>query len=259
MGWSVREARGAARAAFFLTAATWALIAGCQFEADYGGTSFACAEVEVCPPGFSCRGGVCVSDDAPDAGLGCGGSSATAVLAPGFADDDSLWQRAAEEGAEVGLEAGELVLTLAPQGSSAASLTSLCSLDLAGARVSVEVLAVPERTRLSIEALAPSGEARFAFEIDDDALTMIYEQDGDREQATIAYRPADHRYLAFSEQDGFFVFETSADRTTWLAQRSHPAPQFVSELSLRFAAASSPSGTSGEVRLGDLRAEAIVP
>jgi hypothetical protein len=253
MGWSARPIRRRACARWALAGVVSALAAGCQIEADYGGTSFLCAEREACPPGFSCRDGLCLSDDAPDAGTSCDAATAAGVLAAGFAAGD-LWESDTQEGAELAIEGSELVISLGPQGASSATLTSRCSVNVSGARVAVEVQSVPERAAVAIEALAPSGGDRFAFEIDDGALLMVFDQDGSRQQATLNYLPAEHRYLALSERDGYAYFETSADGATWQIERSHAAPDFLTAISLRFGARSSPPGASGEVRLGDLRA-----
>jgi hypothetical protein len=253
MGCSARPIlrRALPRWAFAVVAS--ALSAGCQIEADYGGTSFTCAEREACPSGFSCRDGLCVSDDAPDAGTACDAQTLAGVLAAGFAAGD-LWESDTQEGAELLIEGSELVISLGQQGSSSATLTSRCSVNVSSARVAVEVQSVPERAALEIELLAPSGGDRFAFEIDDGSLLMLFDQGGSRQQATLNYLPAQHRHLALSEREGYVYFETSADGVTWQTERSHAAPDFLTAISLRFGARSSPPGASGDVRLGDLRA-----
>jgi hypothetical protein len=49
---------------------TLALLAGCQFEADYGGTGFRCSDGQACPGGSMCVDGVCRAGGDPDAGSG---------------------------------------------------------------------------------------------------------------------------------------------------------------------------------------------
>ena len=237
--------------------------AGCTIDADYDETAFSCGDDGPCPPGFHCRAGVCVSDDAPDGGLGavCGADRALADLDGGFTGErEGLWNVDVDGGAEVSFGGGELALTLAASVPSSAIIDSVCSYNLDGARVSVELVDLPEHGRAIVEARSPSGEQRFAFEIEDGTLTTIVEDGGDRQSVSVDVSDRDHGYVALSAQDGAFVLEVSADGTAWLPVESHDTPASADSLSIRFAAESDDELEQPEIiRLSDLRAAAMEP
>ena len=83
------------------------VLAGCQFQADYGGTSYLCGEGQTCPAGQSCQGGVCrapgtidggTRDAAPDALADAGTAAYQAAV---LADEPVLYLRFEETGEPV--------------------------------------------------------------------------------------------------------------------------------------------------------------
>lgn len=192
-------------------------------------------------------------------GGGAGGSGGASPCPPALIADDfdadtingAKWGQWTTGAASVGLANGRVFV--APHdpstGASYAALYGNDRYDLRGCSIWLEVAEIFHAT-LPAEtyfALKYDADNLAWFTISNNGLSFELEIDAViTAESSVAYDPAQHRWLRFREESGTLLWETSPDAVTWTERFLQASPPFLSSVEMTFGggvwAASSSQG-----------------
>jgi hypothetical protein len=239
----------------------------CSIQADFAGTGFQCSPEELCPAGFVCDNGRCVSSladadiNAPDAAMvadadpdasdaaGCTQQEPTIAFSDDFDDNvvDARWS-VVVSGTATALEAnGQVEMTIPPSPNQDAEFRMLPpGENLTDKRVFVEALQVlpgDDNTRFRVinDTFLHANFSHF----NGDLRLRVNDGGGLVTIDTIPYDAVQHRWWQFRHAGTTLFFEVSPDARTWSVAASTASPSWIDGVSVEFFGIAFGNGAPG--------------
>lgn len=229
------------------------LLNACFIDIDLSGTSYQCSD-GVCPPGYTCVGGMCVSNPDPGADAGIdGGVQPVACgkmtnLSDDFDDDDVDWGDIYTAAGTTVSQNGFIEITLPenPTEQAWGRLQSELSYDLRDSNLTIEVVGMVSGTAYANISLNPRNTLdELTLNTEEGSIQMLGSMGGKypiNEQ--VAYNPVNDRWWRLREESGTLYFETAPDGQNWTVRMSAPTPYYLAAVGVEISAGTS-AGTTG--------------